>query len=82
MYYLETEYRFRITGNELLGGVVFANAETFSDTFRNQLEAIQPAAGISIRLKLNKKSDTNIAIDYGIGTHRSKGVFVNIGEVF
>lgn len=82
MYYLETEYRFRITGNGLLGGVVFANAETFSDTFRNQLEAIQPAAGFGIRLKLNKKSDTNIAIDYGIGTQGSKGVFVNIGEVF
>lgn len=30
MVYLESEYRFGITRNGLLGGVIFANAESFS----------------------------------------------------
>ncbi|MBX9784580.1 MAG: hypothetical protein K2X48_14920 [Chitinophagaceae bacterium] len=81
-YYAEAEYRFRITQNGFLGGVVFANAQSVSELPGNQLQRIQPAAGGGIRLKLNKKSDTNVSIDYGIGAQGSKGLFVNIGEVF
>ncbi|MCC6287948.1 MAG: BamA/TamA family outer membrane protein [Chitinophagaceae bacterium] len=82
MLYFESEYRFDITNNGLLGAVVFANAETFSAMPKSSLQAIQPGAGAGIRIKLNKKSSTNIAIDYGFGTQGSKGLFVNIGEVF
>ncbi|MES1217602.1 MAG: hypothetical protein ABUT20_18990 [Bacteroidota bacterium] len=82
MLYLESEYRFRITPNGLFGGVLFANAESFSGAPSRQLQSVQPGAGIGLRIKLNKKSDTNIAIDYGFGTQGSKGLFVNIGEVF
>ena len=35
-----------------------------------------------IRIKLNKYSRTNIAIDYGFGLGGSQGLFVNLGEVF
>ena len=82
MLYLESEYRFDITNNGLIGGVVFANAQTFSPTPSSSLQAIQPGAGAGIRVKLNKKSNTNIAMDYGFGTQGSRGLFVNIGEVF
>ncbi|OKS88537.1 BamA/TamA family outer membrane protein [Mucilaginibacter polytrichastri] len=82
MVYLETEYRFRISANGLLGGVVFANAQSFSGVPGSKLQAIQPAFGPGIRLKLNKVSKTNICIDYGIGTQGSKGLFVNVGEAF
>lgn len=82
MLYLEGEYRFAITQNGLLGGVIFANAETFSGAPSNQLQSIQPASGFGLRIKLNKKSNTNIAVDYGFGMQGMKGVFVNVGEVF
>ncbi|HVZ57308.1 MAG TPA: hypothetical protein VG870_11660 [Chitinophagaceae bacterium] len=82
MVYLETEYRFRLTASGLLGAVVFANAESFSAAPSRQLESLQPAVGAGLRIKLNKKSNTNIAIDYGVGTQGSRGLFVNVGEVF
>jgi outer membrane protein assembly factor BamA len=82
MLYLESEYRFHITQNGLFGGVLFANAESFSGAPSKQLQSIQPGVGCGIRIKLNKKSNTNIAIDYGFGTQGSRGLFVNIGEVF
>lgn len=82
MLYAESEYRFNITRNGLLGAVLFANAESFSDASSLKLQKLQPAAGFGIRVKLNKKSDTNIAVDYGFGTQGMRGLFVNIGEVF
>jgi hypothetical protein len=82
MVYLESEYRFQLTSNGLLGGVLFVNAETFSGSESNNLQSIQPAAGFGLRIKLNKKSKTNICIDYGFGTEGMKGLFVNVGEVF
>ncbi|MDP4263161.1 MAG: hypothetical protein Q8941_11595 [Bacteroidota bacterium] len=82
MLYLESEYRFRITHNGLIGGVVFVNAESFSDAPSHRPRSIQPGEGIGLRVKLNKKSNTNIAIDYGFGTEGMRGFFVNVGEVF
>jgi hypothetical protein len=82
MVYLETEYRFRITNNGLLGGVAFANAQSFTELNSKIFEVISPAVGAGIRLKLNKFSKTNVCIDYGVGFDGSKGFFVNLGEVF
>ncbi len=82
MLYLEGEYRFQITHNGILGGVVFANAETFSHNTFNSYGTIAPGYGAGLRLKLNKFSRTNLGLDYGFGTGGSKGFFVNLGEVF
>jgi len=82
MLYLESEYRFGITKDGLFGGVLFANAQSFSGAPSARLQSVQPGAGAGIRIKLNKKSNTNIAIDYGFGTQGSRGLFVNVGEVF
>jgi hypothetical protein len=81
MLYIESEYRFKILKNGLLNGVVFANAQSFSETATNKFEKILPATGFGVRIKLNKHSNTNIAIDYAFGKG-SNGVFVNLGEVF
>jgi outer membrane protein assembly factor BamA len=78
----EAEYRFVILGNGLLGGVVFANAGTFSDVLTGRYEVISPGAGLGIRIMLNKFSKTNLALDYAWGTQGSRGFFVNLGEVF
>ncbi len=82
LLYLEAEYRFRITHNGLLGGVVFSNAQSVSDWPSNQFTVIYPAIGSGIRIKLNKHSNTNLSIDYGVGIKGSKGLFINLGEVF
>jgi hypothetical protein len=78
----EAEYRFVISRNGLFGGVVFANAESFSDVTSGKYEVISPGAGLGIRIMLNKFSRTNLALDYAWGTMGSKGFFVNLGEVF
>ena len=82
MFYLETEYRFKISQNGLIGGVAFINAQTVSEWPSGNFEVIAPAGGAGLRLKFNKHSRTNIAIDYGVGTGGSQGFFVNLGEVF
>lgn|GEM_PF-31148 len=82
MAYIEGEYRFPVSRNELIGGVIFANAESFTEQSSNKFETIAPGWGAGVRIKLNKFSNTNIAIDYGFGLGGSGGVFVNLGEVF
>ncbi len=82
MIYLETEYRFGLTPNGLLGMVVFANAQSFSRFPQQQLHTISPGAGVGLRIKINKFSGSNLCIDYGLGINGSGGFFVNLGEVF
>jgi outer membrane protein assembly factor BamA len=78
----ETEYRIQLTRNGLLGMVLFANFESFSDINTWYFPSIAPAGGVGLRLKLNKYSRTNISIDYGWGRQGSQGFFVNLGEAF
>ena len=82
MVYLESEYRYGITKNGLFGGVVFVNAQSYTEPVTNRFEAIAPGWGAGIRIKLNKFPHTNIALDYGFGLHGSQGIFANLGEVF
>jgi hypothetical protein len=82
MVYGETEYRYHITQNGLVGGVLFLNAETFSAQPGTRLQTVQPGYGPGLRIKLNKVSKTNIDIDYGFGSQGSHGLFVNVGELF
>ena len=93
--YGEVEWRFRITDNGLLGGVVFANAETFAaPAFQatgpgwnyasekaGLLEFIRPAGGIGLRFMMNRDSRTNVALDLAFGQD-SWGVWFNAGEYF
>jgi outer membrane protein assembly factor BamA len=79
---LEGEFRFGILNNGLLGGVIFANCQSVSDVGTNRFEVFWPGAGAGLRIKFNKFSKTNIAIDYGFGLNGSRGLFLNLGEVF
>jgi hypothetical protein len=82
MLYAEAEYRFAISRNGLFGGVLFGNAHTFTNWPEGRFTKVNPGMGAGLRIRLNKKSGTNIAIDYGFGLDGSKGLFVNLGEVF
>jgi outer membrane protein assembly factor BamA len=78
----EAEYRIQLTRNGLFGMVVFTNFETFTNINTWQFGSPAPAGGLGLRIKLNKYSRTNIAIDYGWGRQGSHGYFVNLGEAF
>ena len=80
--YLEGEYRMQLTRNGLLGAVIFANAESVTRNTIHNIDVIAPGYGAGLRIKLNKFSGTNLGIDYGFGTGGSRGLSVNLGEVF
>ena len=82
LMYLESEYRFGITRNGLLGGVAFGNVESILPNLNSTIQKVMPGYGIGLRIKMNKYSNTNIAIDYGFGIGGSHGLFFNLGEVF
>ena len=71
-----------LTSNGLLGAVVFGNAQSVSNWPANNFTKIAPGGGVGLRIKVNKKSRANVAIDYGFGMKGSRGLFVNLGEVF
>ena len=74
--YLEGEYRFDILRNGLIGGVVFCNGESVPNYPSGSFTAIHVGKGIGLRIKMNKYSDTNLCIDYGIGDGGSRGFFL------
>lgn len=82
--YWETEYRFPISQvTKLFSGVVFANFQTASDANNNGLfNRIEPAAGAGLRILFNKKSRTNICLDYAKGKYGSSGFFFALNEAF
>lgn len=82
LLYAESEYRFVLTNNGLLGGVVFGNAETILRKLPSELKTVIPGWGFGLRVKINKFSNTNLAVDYGFGIGGSRGFFFNLGEVF
>ena len=83
-WYGETEYRFPITKDGLLGGVGFVNLSSASNLALNQHvgDAFAVGYGVGLRVKMNKKTNTNITIDYGRGKNGSSGIYFNLQETF
>ena len=81
LLYAEGEYRSDITNNGLLGFVVFANLNSNTGPADTNFSGLNPAAGAGLRIKFNKRSNTNIAIDYGFSKGNS-GFTLNLGEAF
>lgn len=83
LVYLETEYRFPITCNQLISGAVFANFTTASDTDRQVklFHSVQPAFGVGLRILIDKATRTNLVLNQAWGRH-SKAFYLNAGETF
>jgi hypothetical protein len=81
MLFFESEYRFNISANGFFGGVVFANATSASQYDTQHFIHWQPAAGAGIRLKFNKYTKLNVALDFGFSRDYAS-VYLKIGEVF
>lgn len=79
--YAEAEYRRDITPDGLLGFVLFANANAVTEPGTDDFRYIHPAGGAGLRIKFNKRSGTNIAIDCG-HSRQYTGVYINLGETF
>lgn len=81
--YLESEYRFPITCNQLISGTVFANFTTASDKDRQikLFHSVQPAIGIGLRILIDKATRTNLILNQAWGRH-SKAFYLNAGEAF
>lgn len=82
LLYFETEFRFNILKNGFLGGVIFSNASTLTEPLTHKFEKINPALGIGLRIKVNKFSNTNIAIDFAKGSGGSGGFSFGLNEMF
>jgi outer membrane protein assembly factor BamA len=83
-FYTEAEYRFPISKpGGILGGVVFLNATSadYKELDLKLFESIKPGYGVGLRIKVDKQSRTNLAIDIGLG-HRSAGFYLAASEVF
>jgi len=63
--YGEIEYRRVLTANGLLGAVAFVNGLSTRETASSKFESPDPAAGLGLRIRLNKHSRANLCIDYG-----------------
>jgi outer membrane protein assembly factor BamA len=82
--YGEMEYRGTITRSGLLGMVAFVNTTSVDNADANKklFDDFAPAAGLGLRVLLNKHSRTNLTADYGWGKDGSRGLYLGIQEAF
>ncbi len=80
--YAEVEYRVDLLRNGLLGAVVFGNTSQFSDPRSDRQERWASATGVGLRLKINKETRSNLAVDFAWGRDGSRGIYVAINEAF
>lgn len=79
----ELELRFPLLANKFISGVVFGNLQTGNDELGTKLfQVFQPGYGAGLRILFNKKTRTNLALDYAFGKFGSKGFFLNLNETF
>ncbi|WP_321367945.1 BamA/TamA family outer membrane protein [uncultured Draconibacterium sp.] len=88
MYYAEAEWRFPLTlvkrNPDLLGGVVFANMTTAANESKDVklFQYVEPAAGVGLRIMIQKQSRANLTIDYGWGLNGEGAFYLNLNEYF
>jgi hypothetical protein len=82
--YGEVEYRGTLTRNGLLGMVAFLNTTTVTnlDIDERLFDSFATGAGAGFRLLINKRSKTNLCLDFGFGKQGSRGVYLAVQEAF
>jgi outer membrane protein assembly factor BamA len=84
LVYSEAEYRFPISPcGGILGGVLFVNMTTASYVEKKEklFNDVAPGYGFGLRMMVDKKSKTNLQVDFGFGKH-SGGVYFGASETF
>jgi len=84
LVYGEAEYRGPLMSNGLLGVVGFATMTTVSNkqTGETLFDSVAPSVGGGLRLLLNKRSRTNLCLDFAWGKDSAKGVYLAIQDAF
>jgi hypothetical protein len=84
LLYGEVEFRDTLTRNGLLGYVAFLNTTTIDSgpSGEHLFDSLAPGAGGGLRVLLNKKSRTNLCVDYGWGKQGSRALYLAIQEAF
>jgi hypothetical protein len=82
MAYLEAEYRIQLSADGFWGAAAFLNAISAGDPLTGAMQRPNYGGGVGLRLKLNKKSHTNITIDLGFSEGSSPSVFLGTAEAF
>jgi hypothetical protein len=80
--YLEGEYRVTLSRDGFWGAAAFVNLLSTSDQTSKAFEKVNPGVGLGLRIKLNKRSTTNITLDYAVGAEGANGLFLGTGEAF
>lgn len=84
MVYTEAEYRFPLSScGGILGGVLFVNATSTTNPNLNEklFTYLAPGYGFGLRMMVDKKSRTNLQVDFGFGK-KSSGVYFGASETF
>jgi hypothetical protein len=80
--YLEGEYRVTLSRDGFWGAAAFVNLLSTSDPITRGFVKVNPGVGLGLRVKLNKRSTTNITLDYAVGAEGANGLFLGTGEAF
>lgn len=84
LVYGEAEYRFPLSKpGGVLGGVLFINATTADNQLQDLklFDSVKPGYGLGLRIMADKRSRTNLCVDYGFGK-RSSGFYLAASETF
>lgn len=84
LLYAEAEYRATLTRNGFFGMVFYANATTVSSSMTSEhlFDSGAVGGGFGFRFRLQKRSKTNLRVDFGFGREGSRGILVGLGEAF
>jgi hypothetical protein len=80
--YTEVEYRFGLTRDGLLGAVGFLNVMATTMEGTGQFGKLDPGYGAGLRLKFDKHTNTNLAVDYARDRFGDGHLFFGMQEVF
>jgi hypothetical protein len=80
--YAEGEYRMRFTRNGLWGGVAFLNLTGTTQPPEGPFGRLDPGGGAGLRMKFNKRTDTNASVDAAWGQDQQVRFFFGLQEVF
>ena len=82
LVYFESEYRRTLTRDGLWGAVGFVNLTASSNSAGGAFDAPDPGYGIGLRLKFNKRTNTNASVDASRGQDNTTRFFFGLQEVF
>jgi len=80
--YTEFEYRMRFTRDDMWGAVVFLNTMATTAPGDGAFGSLDPGYGAGLRMKFNKKTNTNLSVDAARGQDEITRWFFGLQEVF